>query len=217
MRKYIECSAPCLNGVKCTQPATKRSGYRYCHKHEAVYRKAEKGSMTRTGHPTGLTSTIDEAMEKFIKDPHIHNLRSEVGVLRTMLSEYLNKDDLSLAEKEFVRKLIKEIKDTAKASQELEEKRGYLISAVYLQAMIFELGKILQKYISNQDTLATIIGEIKRLPWREVTSFDNMDNRYINTAPMLENPQMNVEHVDLDKGEKNESGGEEEETSPADE
>jgi hypothetical protein len=216
VKSYIACSGICMTGVKCTQPATKRSGYKYCKRHESHYRRAEKGSMARTGKPTGMTSTVEIAMEKFLKDPHIHNLRSELGVLRSLLSDYtgVDKKELTLPEKAFMIKLIKQITDLSKISQELEEKCKYLVSAVYFKALVSEMAQILKKYVTNPDTLATIVGEIKQLPWQEVSSFEDMSNRYENTAPQLANPQMNVTHVNLEEGELSER---EEQTPSGDE
>lgn len=215
MKSYITCSGICVTGAKCTQPATERSGYKYCRRHESHYRRAEKGSMARTGKPTGMTSTIEIVMEKFLKDPHIHNLRSELGVLRSLLNDYIgvDKKELTLKEKDFMVKLIKQITDLSKTSQELEEKCKYLVSAVYFKALVSEMAQILKKYVTNPETLATIVGEIKQLPWQEVSSFEDMQNRYENTTPQLTNPEMNVTHVDLEEGE---SSGQEERTSSGD-
>jgi len=205
MSNFIECSATCLDGRKCTQPATKRSDYKYCRKHEGHYRRAEKASQAKTGKPAHFNSTVQTAMERFVKDPHIHNLRSELGVLRSMLNDLIKKENLTITEKKFVNTLVTNIAKVTQLSQELEEKQGYLINIVYLSAMLEQVVGIIKKYVASPETQAAIAREIKELPWKEIRPLDDAVNRYEEVTPALKNPQMNIERVDLDMEDENES------------
>lgn len=200
-----QCMAKTLAGERCTQPATKRSGYKYCAKHERSHLRAVKGAEARGITPPGMSRNYMSILEQYISDPDISNLRPEIAIARLLLRRIIERGGIpeKSSQRDEIRKQLKQIANLCKYLIDLEEKGGYLVSIYHLSNMFERIAEIIKEFIHDPATREKVVQEIRKLPWSsKVKVYDSkvLSERYgLDVANKVEPLQVENVEDELDK------------------